>query len=102
MTAAITSIELKDTLTKNSNVRVIDVRRKADFDKSPKTIAGAVWQDPENVEEWSKSLPKDENLIVYCLRGGSVSQGVANALKASHPNVQFLEGGIVGWEEAQK
>ncbi|GEM_PF-4423834 len=31
MSAAITPRELKDTLAKNSNVRVIDVRRKADF-----------------------------------------------------------------------
>ena len=102
MSAAITSRELKDTLAKNSNVRVIDVRRKADFDKSPETIAGAVWQDPEKVAEWSKALAKDQGVVVYCVRGGSVSQGVATALEASHPKVQFLEGGIVGWEGTEK
>lgn len=102
MSTAITATELKATLAKNSNIHVIDVRRKADFDKSPKTIAGAVWQDPENVAEWSKTLPKDQEVVVYCVRGGSVSQGVATALKASHPKVQFLEGGIVGWEGTQK
>lgn len=102
MTAAITSMELKDTLEKNIKVRVIDVRRKADFEKSPKTIAGAVWQDPENVAEWSKTLPKDQDLVVYCVRGGSVSQGVATTLKESHPMVRFLEGGILGWEEKKQ
>jgi rhodanese-related sulfurtransferase len=102
MSTAITATELKDTLAKNGNIRVIDVRRKGDFDKSPKTIAGAVWQDPENVTEWSKTLPKDQDVVVYCVRGGSVSQGVATALEASHPKVQFLEGGIVGWEGTEK
>ncbi len=102
MCAAITATELKYTLAKNSNIRVIDVRRKADFDKSPQTIAGAVWQDPEKVAEWSKTLPKDQEVVVYCVRGGSVSQGVVTALEASHPKVQFLEGGLVGWEGIQK
>ncbi len=102
MTTAITSTELKDSLAKNTNIRIIDVRRKADFDSSPATIAGAVWQDPENVAEWSKSLPKDHDLVVYCVKGGSVSQSVATALKESHPTVRYLEGGILGWVGTQK
>ncbi|MBU1565956.1 MAG: sulfurtransferase [Proteobacteria bacterium] len=83
-------------------MRIIDVRRKADFEQSPKTIAGAVWQDPENVATWSKTLPKDEDLVVYCVKGGSVSQSVALALKESNPKVRFLEGGILGWEETER
>ena len=99
MTAAITSTELKDILAQKKDICVIDVRRKADFERSPETIAGAVWQDPEKVAEWSKTLPKDQELVVYCVKGGSVSQGVATALQESHPTVRFLEGGILGWEE---
>jgi rhodanese-related sulfurtransferase len=102
MTTAITSVELKDTLTANNDVCVIDVRRKADFEQSPETIAGAVWQDPEEVEEWSKTLPKDQEVVVYCVRGGSVSQSVANSLQKSHPRVRFLQGGILGWQDGQK
>jgi rhodanese-related sulfurtransferase len=102
MTTSITSTELKDTLIKKKNVCVIDVRRKADYEKSPEMIAGATWHDPEKVTEWSKTLPKDQELVVYCVRGGSVSQGVATALQESHPAARFLEGGILGWEEKQK
>jgi rhodanese-related sulfurtransferase len=102
MPISITSAELKDILTKKKNVCVIDVRRRADYEKSPGMIAGATWQDPENVAQWSKSLPKDQELVVYCVKGGSVSQSVANALQESHPGVLFLEGGILGWEEKQK
>jgi rhodanese-related sulfurtransferase len=102
MTAMITSTELKDTLAQKSGVRVIDVRRKADFENSPETISGAIWQDPENVAEWSKTLPKDQDLVVYCVKGGLVSQSVATALQESHPTVRFLEGGILGWEGTRK
>jgi rhodanese-related sulfurtransferase len=102
MTTAITSTDLKDSLTANNDICVIDVRRKADFEKSPVTIAGAVWHDPEKVEEWSKTLPGNQEVVVYCVKGGSVSQSVAGSLQKSHPNVRFLEGGILGWPDGQK
>lgn len=80
MTASITPSELKDKLTENK-VCLLDVRRKADYEKSPEMIAGAIWYDPENVEEWSKILPRDQDLVVYCVKGGSVSQSVADTLR---------------------
>jgi len=101
MTASIAPVELKDRLSQKK-VLLLDVRRKADFEKSPETIEGAVWHDPENVEEWSKTLPKGQELVVYCVRGGSVSQSVADNLQKTHPDVRFLEGGIVGWQTIQK
>lgn len=101
MSTAITPAELKDKLAQKT-VCLLDVRRKADFEKSPETIAGAVWHDPENIQEWSTTLAKDQELVVYCVRGGSVSQSVAEALQKSHPDVRFLEGGILGWPDNQK
>jgi rhodanese-related sulfurtransferase len=32
---------------------LIDVRRKADYEADPKKIAGAVWRDPEEIEDWN-------------------------------------------------
>ncbi len=101
MSTSITPAELKDRLSQKK-VFLLDVRRKADFEKSPETIEGAVWHDPENVQEWSTSLPKDQELVVYCVRGGSVSQSVADALQKNHPEVRFLEGGFLGWQPSQK
>jgi rhodanese-related sulfurtransferase len=101
MSTSITPTELKDRLSQKK-VCLLDVRRKADFEKSPYTLEGAVWQDPENVQEWSKTLPRDQELIVYCVRGGSVSQSVADALQETHHDVRFLEGGILGWQDNQK
>lgn len=102
MTTSITPAELKDALTQRKKVRVLDVRRKADFDRSPETIPGADWHDPEKVEEWRGTMPKDQDLVVYCVKGGTVSQSVAAALQESHPGVRFLAGGILGWQDEQK
>jgi rhodanese-related sulfurtransferase len=101
MSTSIAATELKNKLSQKK-VCLLDVRRKADFEKSPKTIEGAVWHDPEKMAEWSKALPKDQELVVYCVKGGSVSQSVADALQESHPEVKFLEGGILGWPDGQK
>ena len=101
MSTSITPTELKNKLSQKK-VCLLDVRRKADFEKSPETIVGAVWHDPKNVAEWGKTLPKDQELVVYCVKGGSVSQSVAVALQESHPEVKFLEGGILGWPDGQK
>jgi rhodanese-related sulfurtransferase len=96
MSTSIASAELKAKLSKDK-VCLLDVRRKADYEKSPAMIESAVWRDPEQVEEWGKLLPRDRDLVVYCVKGGSVSQSVAAALQESHPGVRFLEGGILGW-----
>jgi rhodanese-related sulfurtransferase len=102
MSMSIASSELMKKMAGKEEICLIDVRRKADFEKSPATIAGAVWKDPEKVAEWSQALPKDRDVVVYCVKGGSVSQSVANALRETHPAARFLEGGILGWEEKRE
>ncbi len=78
---------------------LLDVRRKADFQTSPEKIIGAEWFDPSLVGEWGDSVPQDRSVVVYCVRGGSVSQSVAEKLSSTHPNVRFLQGGITNWTE---
>ena len=99
MTTAITASELKNLLHDTADIHLLDVRRKADYQQSPATIKGATWLDPEQVGRWAQTLPSDRLVVVYCVRGGSVSQSVARALEESHPGVRYLEGGIAGWQD---
>ncbi len=79
---------------------LIDVRRKADLEASSEAIPGATWHDPEKLAEWTKSLPRDKHIVLYCVRGGSVSNGVVDALHAEGLNACFIEGGIEDWKAA--
>jgi len=79
---------------------LIDVRRAADRDASSEQLPGATWHDPEKLAEWAKSLPRDKHIVLYCVRGGSVSNGVVDALHAAGLNACFIEGGIEGWKAA--
>jgi rhodanese-related sulfurtransferase len=91
--------ELKKLLDSQS-VTLLDVRRKADYEAEPSLIPGAVWRDPEQVEGWSRELPRDRPVVVYCVKGGSVSQSITATLTGKQVNARFVEGGLKAWKEA--
>lgn len=78
---------------------IVDVRRAATFDADDKLIIGAIRRPPEKLEAWRRDLPTGRPVIVYCARGGDVSQGTAAALRAGGSDARYLEGGISRWVE---
>lgn len=97
MERTIKAPELKNLI---NQVTVIDVRRKADLDADSSRLPNATWHDPEQIEIWSANLPGDKEVVLYCVRGGSVSNGVLDNLRAKGIAARFIEGGIVAWKEA--
>src|SRR5258705_906235 len=77
---------------------VIDVRKQPAFKSAAAMIAGALRREPDSVNSWAKELPKASTVVVYCVHGHEVSQGVADTLTAHGINAHYLEGGIdEGW-----
>jgi rhodanese-related sulfurtransferase len=99
MSRTITPNELKPLVEKKS-VTVLDVRRQNDFDADKVKLPGAEWKNPEQMAEWSKSLPKDREVVVYCARGGSVSNSVLDHLLGQGLKTRFVAGGIEAWKQA--
>ena len=89
-------------LLENKSTTVCDVRREADYQADPRSIGGAEWRNPEDVDVWAAQLPKDKPVAIYCVRGGSVSKSVYAALTARGFDVRYLEGGLAAWDAAQK
>ncbi len=59
----------KDTLKgwlNDPKVLILDVRQPQDWESSDKKIKGAVRQDPNEVQTWAKSLPKNQKIVLYC------------------------------------
>ena len=79
---------------------ILDVRRVADREAAPEHLPGAQWQNPEQLAEWADNLPKGQDIVLYCARGGSVSNSVVDALQAKGLKARFIEGGIEGWKAA--
>jgi len=95
MGRTITPAELKE---ESSEFTVIDVRRKTDYDGE--TILNAEWHNPEEVSQWARDLPTDKEVVLYCARGGSVSNNVLDSLLASNIKARYIEGGIEGWKKS--
>ena len=83
-----------------ARLTIIDVRRAAAREASADAIPGAAWRDPERVGEWAASLPAGHTVVVFCVHGHEVSQGVADALVGRGLDARYLEGGIAGWQAA--
>jgi rhodanese-related sulfurtransferase len=79
---------------------VIDVRREADYAASNETIPGAFWKNPEKIDAWITALPKTQDVVIYCVRGGAVSNRVVDRLHAEGIKARFIEGGIEGYKTA--
>ncbi|MCK7504941.1 MAG: rhodanese-like domain-containing protein [Desulfobacterales bacterium] len=76
--------------------------RQDDFAADPEMIPGAVRRDPEQVKAWAVELPKGSEIVIYCARGGSVSNRVLDDLLAQGIQARYLEGGIEAWKKTQK
>jgi rhodanese-related sulfurtransferase len=82
------------------NTLVFDVRREADYAVSNETIPGAMWKNPDKIDVWIGALPRTLDVVVYCVRGGSVSNSVVDRLQAEGVKARYIEGGIEGWKAA--
>jgi rhodanese-related sulfurtransferase len=100
MADSVTPQDLKELMCGDRKPAIFDVRRKADFDAAPKKIGTATWRDPEKADEWISEVPQDRPVVFYCVKGGAVSQSMADRLKESNGEVRFLQGGIMAWAEA--
>ena len=99
MSRTISTQEFK-ALLGNKSVNIIDVRRKDDYAADSNAIPGSTWHDPAQIESWSEDLAKDKEVILYCVRGGAVSNSVVDALQAKGLKARFIEGGIAAWKDA--
>ncbi len=98
MIPSVDVVELKESL-KNRNVSLLDVRRKGDYEASPKRIPGASWFDPESVDTWIDKQNTDHFTVVYCVKGGGVSRSIADQMQQHGIQTAFLKGGIKAWSE---
>ena len=57
--------ELKAKL-ESPGLLLLDVRTAGDWEKSNEKIAGAMRMDPQAVDAWAGTLPKDKEIVLYC------------------------------------
>ena len=79
---------------------VFDVRREADYAASGEIIPGALWKNPDKIDAWIAAVPKTHEVVIYCVRGGEVSNQMVDRLQAAGVKARYIEGGLEGYKAA--
>ena len=99
MSAAIAYKDVAGARAGDAPPLLIDVRRREAFESAGEMAQGALRRDPETVSTWASTLPSASTVVVYCVHGHQVSQGVAAALRSHGIDAYYLDGGIEeGWK----
>ena len=78
---------------------VIDARRAPAFDADERMVVGAIRCNPEELAAWRHGRTDCRPVVVYCVHGREVSQGVAETLRGLGIDARYLAGGIGAWVE---
>jgi rhodanese-related sulfurtransferase len=100
MTKAMTCEALYEQLGLPHAPIIVDTRRAAACETTPRLIAGALRGDPAALASWSHSLPRARAVVAYCEHGGDVSRTAADLLAAQGYSTAVLTGGLQAWLDA--
>lgn len=94
------AITLIDKFPAADMPRILDVRRAPAVTAEPITLPSAVWRDLRTVPHWASELDHGAHVIVFCVHGHNVSQGVTAQLRQRGLAAQCLTGGLHAWGAA--
>ena len=67
-------------------------------DADDAVIPGSRHAHPERIEDWAGTIDLEHVGVIYCVRGGSVSQSVSASLIRPGFGVRYVEDGIAAWK----
>jgi Fe-Mn family superoxide dismutase len=97
-TPAVSVEEVEEMLKSGKRVQVIDARPRHYITKATDIMDGAVWRDPEHLEDWIGELRKDEPVVTFCVYGFHIGCQTAAALRERGFDARYMSGGHYGWK----
>jgi len=101
--AALPSLSIEELATlvgKGEPVQVLDARPRHHISRTVDLMQGAVWRDPDRVEEWIGQLSPDQPVAVYCAYGFHVGCSVTRTLRERGFDARYVRGGVSAWYAA--
>jgi len=80
---------------------IVDVRRRAAFEREPVRIPLSLRKEPEEVNGWAADLDRWRRVVVYCVHGLEVSHNAARALREHGLDAAILDGGLERWQATE-
>ena len=60
-------------------------------------LAGATLRNPDTIDHWVATLPRDKPIAVYCFFGFQISGETVTELRRRGYDARALKGGIGAW-----
>jgi len=95
---AMTVEEVKAMLDSGERVQIIDARPRHYTTRAQDIMDGAVWRDPERLDEWIGELSKTDPVVTYCVYGFHVGCETAIALRKAGFDARYMAGGHYAWK----
>jgi Fe-Mn family superoxide dismutase len=89
---------LKEMLDSGAPVQVIDARPRHYATRTHEIINGAVWRDPERVDEWIGELSKETPVVTLCVYGFHIGCETAATLRKAGFDAKYMSGGHFAWK----
>lgn len=92
----ISTNKLKNLINLNSNINIIDVRKKEDFKMGH--IKGSKNVPLDSIEDYSDFINNDEVTYFVCTRGNSSSHAILLLNELGLTNLVNVRGGMLSWD----
>jgi Fe-Mn family superoxide dismutase len=90
--------EVKAMMSSGTPVQIIDTRPKHYTTKAQDIMDGAVWRDPERLDEWIGTLSKTEPVVTFCVYGFHIGCQAASTLRKAGFDARYMAGGHFAWK----
>ena len=90
--------EVREMLKSGTSVQIIDTRPKHYTTKARDIMEGAVWRDPERLDDWIGTLSKTEPVVTFCVYGFHIGCETASTLRKAGFDARYMSGGHFAWK----
>jgi superoxide dismutase, Fe-Mn family len=89
---------VKAMIDSGQTVQFIDARPRHYVSRTQDLIDGAMWRDPERIDEWIGELSKTDPVVTFCVYGFHVGCKTAIALREAGFDAKYMAGGHAAWK----
>jgi Fe-Mn family superoxide dismutase len=93
--------EVNAMIQAGTPVQIIDARPKHYSSRSPEIMEGAVWRDPERVDEWIGELSKSTPVVTFCVYGFHIGAQTTEKLRQAGFDARYMTGGHYAWKASK-
>jgi len=90
--------DVKAMLDSGTPVQIIDTRPRHYSTRAQDMMEGAVWRDPERVNDWIGELSKSEPVVTFCVYGFHIGCETAATLRKAGFDARYMAGGHYAWK----